>query len=71
MRIRTEKHGDLEILLQGNLKTPYPELERKIVIDNDEADVKAVSNTITCRKDGKIYKGYHIYLLKEIIQEVK
>lgn len=66
MKIRTIDNGDLEIILQGNLKSPFPKLNRKIEIDGDAADINAVTATVTCEQGGKVYKGYHIYLLREV-----
>ena len=65
MKIRTE-NGDFEIIMQGNLKSPYPLLKHEVSIDGGKADIAAVTHQITCEKDGKIYKGYHAYILKNV-----
>ena len=66
MKIRTISDGDFEIALEGRMKTPYPKLKREVAIDGHKADVVAVTSQVTCTQDGKVYKGYHAYILAEI-----
>jgi len=63
MKIRT-LDGDFNIVMKGTLKSPYPPLKRTVSLDGEVADAVAVTEQITCEKDGKIYKGYHAYILK-------
>jgi len=66
MKIRTISDGDFEIVVEVRMKTPYPKLKRVVSIDNEKADVVAVTSQVTCTKDGKVYKGYNAYILADI-----
>ncbi len=66
MTLRTMSHGDLTIIFKANLKVPYPKLKRTVSIDNEIADIVAVTSQLTCSQNGKTYKGYHVYILKEV-----
>jgi len=66
MKIKTISNGDLEIVMEARMKTPYPALKREVAIDGQKADVVVVTSQLTCRKDGKIYQGYHAYILAEV-----
>jgi len=66
MIIRTLSNGDLEIIMEARMKAPYPKLKQEVSINNEKADVVAVTSQITCTKDGRIYKGYHAYILADV-----
>ena len=66
MKIRTISDGDFEIYMEGKMKSPYPKLKREVFIDKVKADVVAVTSQITCTKDGRVYKGYHAFILADV-----
>ena len=68
MKIRTIGDGDLVIMMEAKMKAPYPKLSRTVSIDNEKADIVAVTSQITCTKDGRVYKGYHAYILADVTQ---
>lgn len=68
MKLRTISDGDFDIVLEAVMKSPYPELKREVFIDKEKADIVAVTSQITCRKDGRLYKGYHAYIMADVTQ---
>lgn len=66
MKIRTISDGDLEIIMEAKLKSPYPKLKREVAIDKEKADIVAITSQITATKDGRLFKGYHAYVLKDV-----
>lgn len=68
MKLRTISDGDFEIIVEGRMKPPYPKLKREVFIDKEKADIVAVTSTITCTKDGRIFKGYHAYIMADVTE---
>lgn len=66
MRIRTVSDGDLEIVMEAKMKSPYPKLRREVSIDKEVADIVAVTSQLTVTKGDRVYKGYHAYILKDV-----
>lgn len=66
MKIRTISDGSLDIVMEAQMKSPYPKLRREVAIDKEPADIVAVTSQITATKGDRIYKGYHAYILKDV-----
>ena len=66
MKLRTMSDGDFEIIVEATMKAPYLKLKRDVFIDKVKADIVAVTSQLTCTKDGKLYKGYHAYIMADV-----
>jgi hypothetical protein len=68
MKLRTIDNGDFEIELKAIMKSPYPKLNREVTVGGHKADIVAVTEQLTCTQNGRIYKGYHAYIMADVTE---